>query len=60
MMGRKLYGSQADDGRSFSSLLPSAGDPEFTTDAQNNDEAYIYDTDLRNSVRDGDGAVDPT
>lgn len=51
-MDRKLYGSQPDDGRSFTDVLPAAGDPEFTTDAQNNDNSYTYDTDVRDSVRD--------
>lgn len=57
-MERKIYGSQPDDGRSFTSILPTAGDPEFSTDSQNNDEAYVYDTDLRASVRDAPGVID--
>lgn len=57
-MERKLYGSQPDDGRSFSSLLPSAGDPEFSVDSQNNDETYCYDTDLATSTRDRPGVMD--
>lgn len=49
-MPRKVYGSEP----SFEMDRPlsTAGDPEFTTDAQNNDDAYKYDTDYpREDVR---------
>lgn len=53
-MPRKIYGSQPDDGRSFTDMLPVAGDPDFTTDAQNNDNTFVLDTDVpRDDVRDG-------
>lgn len=55
-MERRLYGSG--DQNVQTGILPHAGDPEFDTDSQNNDEAYCYDTDLRNSVRDPSGAMD--
>lgn len=45
MADRKIYGSQPDDGREFTDMLPSAGDPEFTTDAQNNDEYFRFAAD---------------
>ena len=57
-MGRKLYGSQPDDGRSFTSILPTAGDPEFEVDSQNNDHNYRYDTDVREEQREGDTMLD--
>ncbi len=57
-MGRKLYGSQPDDGRSFASMLPNAGDPDFETDAQNNDEQFRYDTDYPNENRGRENAGD--
>jgi len=49
-MERKLYGSG--DQNVQTGILSHAGDPEFEIDSQNNDETYLYDTDLRNSVRD--------
>lgn len=55
-MERKLYGSG--DPNVQTGILSHAGDPEFTTDAQNNDEAYAYDTDLRASVREASGVID--
>lgn len=50
-MPRKVYGSEP----SFEMARPlsNAGDPEFETDAQNNDNTFHYDTDSRDSVRDG-------
>ena len=41
---RKMYGTSPTP--NFASLLPSAGDPEFCTDAQNNDDFYIFDSDV--------------
>jgi hypothetical protein len=41
---RTVYGTS--DVPNFASLLPSAGDPAFYTDGQNNDEFYTYDTDV--------------
>lgn len=51
-MARKVYGSQ-EPNITMSRPLTHAGDPEFITDSQNNDNTYEYDTDLRDSVRDG-------
>lgn len=48
---RKVYGSQG-DAPSFSGLLPSAGDPAFEVDSQNNDEFYCLDTDVPRDVDD--------
>ncbi len=44
-MPRKVYGEDPDislPGRPMSNV----GDPEFTTDSQNNDQYYSYDTDV--------------
>lgn len=47
---RKMYGSSSTP--DFGSLLPSAGDPIFETDSQNNDEFYVYDSDVPRDVDD--------
>lgn len=50
-MARKVYGHE-DPEFNMARPLTHAGDPEFITDAQNNDNSFHYDTDLRDSVRD--------
>lgn len=45
---RKMYGTSSTP--DFGALLPSAGDPVFETDSQNNDEFYCYDTDVPRDV----------
>jgi len=45
-MPRKLYGTDQNLDAGLAHMH-RVGDPEFTTDSQNNDEYYEYDTDAR-------------
>jgi hypothetical protein len=47
---RKMYGTSSTP--NFASLLPSAGDPVFDTDAQNNDEYFRFGVDQVDAMGD--------